>query len=63
MGGPDDPIETETFTPEEMGWIKIAPRVWEKPDGGKYIFPPNGPELIVKLVSRIPPYRGRGKSE
>jgi hypothetical protein len=58
MCRPEDPIETEAFTPEEMGWVRIAPRTWEMPDGKKYIFPPGGPEVIVKLVSRIPPYEG-----
>jgi len=39
------------YTPEEMGWVRKAPRIWEKPDGKMHIFPPNGPELIAKLIS------------
>ena len=50
-------IEIETFTPEEMGWVKSGERAWALPDGTHYIFAPGQPELIEKLVSPIPKYK------
>jgi hypothetical protein len=47
----DDGIpEIETFTPEEMGWVRVGPRQWETPDGQLYIFPPDVPEVIQRLL-------------
>ena len=42
-------VAVVTFTPEECGWVRVGPRTWETPDGMLYIFPPHGPELIMKL--------------
>jgi hypothetical protein len=52
---PDEPEfpefnpEYEAFDPSEMGWVRVADRIWEKPNGEKYIFPPGGQEVLIRL--------------
>jgi hypothetical protein len=42
-------------TPEEMGWFKIAPRKWTRPDGSVYEFPPTGAEIIMTFENADTP--------
>jgi hypothetical protein len=37
-------IKVKTVTPQELGWTRR--KVWQKPDGTFYEFPPNAPELL-----------------
>lgn len=46
------PLDVEAFTPEECGWLRVghpAARMWEKPDGTLYVFPPKVPELLQRM--------------
>jgi hypothetical protein len=49
---PEFDPQYEYLDPEELGWVKIGPHTWEKPNGEKYIFPPGGQDVIVRL--RLP---------
>ena len=49
--------KVETFTPEELGWVRIAPGEYKMPDGTLFIFPPNHPE-VVERVTLIPMFDG-----
>lgn len=48
-------FRTETFTPEECGWRRLAgsSSVYEKPDGELYIFAPGAPHLILKIAADV----------
>lgn len=48
---PDRPLlfETETFRPEECGWMRVGERTWETPSGEMYVFSPGKPELIARF--------------
>jgi hypothetical protein len=42
-------------TPEHEGWVRLHDRVWKRPDGSLYEFPPwPNRELILKF-ERLPP--------
>lgn len=49
--------KVETFTPEELGWQRIGPGEYEMPDGTLFIFPPNRPELVERIML-IPMFDG-----
>jgi len=39
----------ELIHPSELGWVRIADHVWEKPNGERHIFPLGGAEVLVRL--------------
>lgn len=43
------PVRMHKYAPEEVGWQRIGPRIWEKPDGTRWIFSPNVREEVVKI--------------
>jgi len=46
---PEFDPQYEVLDPEELGWVKIGPHMWEKPNGEKFIFPPGERDVIVRL--------------
>ena len=54
----DPPVEnqSETFRPEEMGWVHKGGDTYEMPDGKLYIFPPRGQHILQKWVGKWPPW-------
>lgn len=44
-------IVVEEVAPTELGWIRIADRVWLLPDGTKRAFAPNVREVLFRPVS------------
>ena len=46
---PEFDPQYEYLDPTELGWVKIADHTWEKPNGEKFVFPPGGQDVIVRI--------------
>jgi len=44
---PNGPPPLERWHPEELGWQRIGPRAWERPDGTRHEFPVGWREEVL----------------